>query len=414
MTNSFKFSIICVKVIQDTRQKMIKKTDTTDKASLILISIIVGLILILSIFFWQKGRRIHSYFQKEKNIYFLLIGTDKEKHKGRTDTIIVAVFNTKTKRLGLILIPRDIKVKINNLYYGKINSLYPAKGLNALKSYLRITFGLPINFYAVVDLTGFQKMIDLIGGVDIFNEKRLKYIDHAGQVYIDLPPGEIHLDGLKAMEFIRFRKDERGDFGRLERQLAVLQVLLKKILTDKTIIKNLDVLKILLRYVKTNITLSDILSLLKYESEFNLYNITTMRIPGKFENTATGNYIVIDKNLAASRVKTFVNNLDAILPEFNPSLVTVQVLNGTDIPGLAAKARNRLLYFGYNVVEFGNADRNNYKKSYVFDRSGHLNYAKHVADILKIKNTYPNINKLLVLDTTVILGQDYADRLKKK
>jgi LCP family protein required for cell wall assembly len=371
---------------------------------------ILGVLLILGAISLIKKNRMNSYFARDKVISFLLVGTDFEVSKGHTDTIIIGYYNTKTQRLGLVIVPRDIRVKMKNLYHGKINSIYSEQGLPALVSYLERMTGYPIQFYAVLDIKGMVKLVDLLGPVRVFNDKPLKYVDTAQNLYIDLPAGELDLDGEKAMQYVRFRNDERGDFGRSERQLELIQILARKALREKDLVKNIRLLRTMIRFVHTNLTVDDVLWFYRKCGTFQPYDIETMRIPGTFLNEKGKDYIVIEPEVVKSRVRDFYEKLGSVKPAYDPRMINVQVLNGTSTPGLAAKVRNRLLYFGYNVVEFGNADHDQYKKTYVFDRSGNYYAAQQIGEIIKCENVYPKINKLILIDVTVIVGEDFIPK----
>ncbi len=371
---------------------------------------LLSFLILFGIFSTIKKNRMNAYFARDKVISFLFVGTDNEISKGHTDTIIIGYYHVKTQKLGLVVVPRDIRVKLKNLYYDKINSIYPKMGLQALVSYLEKMTGYPIQFYAVMDIQGLVKIVDILGPVRIFNDKPLKYVDTVQNLYIDLPVGELDLDGEKAMQYIRFRSDERGDLGRSERQLELIQIIARLLVKDREILKNFKIIKTLLRFVRTNVSIDDILWFFRKSGNFQPYNIETMRIPGSFLTEKGKDYIVIEPEVVKSRVKDFYERLGALQPDFNPKMVNVQVLNGTDVPGMAAKIRNRLLYFGYNVVEFGNADHSKYKKTYVFDRSGNFYAAQQIGDIIKCENIYPKINKLILIDVTVIVGEDFVPK----
>jgi LCP family protein required for cell wall assembly len=370
---------------------------------------VVGLALVVVVaaaLLWHQNR-IKMFFSGQKIVTFLFLGSDEKSHKGRTDTIIVGFYNPRTQKLGFVIVPRDMQVKVRGLYFEKINSVYTALGLAGLKRQLSDLLGYPINYTAVLDLDGFVKLVDIAGPVRIYNDRPLRYVDQAGQLYIDLPEGELELDGEKAMEYVRFRADERGDIGRSERQLEIIQQVVKKVLLERDMFRNVRVLRTIVRYFKTDISFGEVLWLLRQSSRFKLSNIESMKVPGVFKKEKGEDYIVVDPDSVRARVREFVLRLNTVDPRFDPTVITVQVLNGCDTPGLAAKVRNRLLYFGYNVVEFGNADHHGYAKTYVLDRSGNRQAADKIAEIIHCENVFPKINKLLLVDVTVIIGGDF-------
>jgi anionic cell wall polymer biosynthesis LytR-Cps2A-Psr (LCP) family protein len=73
----------------------------------------------------------------------------------------------------------------------------------------------------VLDFDAFQRMVDVLGGVEIYVPRDMKYTDRAGGLFIDLKKGRQTLDGYQAMGFVRFRKGD-DDFRRQERQRELM------------------------------------------------------------------------------------------------------------------------------------------------------------------------------------------------
>ncbi|HFC36379.1 MAG TPA: hypothetical protein ENJ49_01760, partial [Candidatus Moranbacteria bacterium] len=90
-----------------------------------------------------------------------------------TDTIMIASIDTKQGKVALLSIPRDLYVKIPDTdYHAKINAVYEYglshhKGLKPLKKTIKDITSLKINYYLVVNFSGFEKFIDSLGGINI-------------------------------------------------------------------------------------------------------------------------------------------------------------------------------------------------------------------------------------------------------
>ena len=91
--------------------------------------------------------------------------------------------------------------------------------------------------------------------------------------------------------------------------------------------------------------------------------------------------------------------------------IKVEVLNGNGVDGIAAVATDFLREQGFDVVRTDDADRTDYLYTIVKDRTGNLHSARRLAEILNVDtvSVIQEINRSLVLDTTVILGKDYAN-----
>ena len=101
--------------------------------------------------------------------------------------------------------------------YDKINHAYAYGGHELTQKVVESFLNVPINYYVLIDIQAFEKIIDAVGGVDIDVEKRMYYEDpwdDNGGLVIDLQPGLQHLNGKTAIQYVRYR-DGEGDIGRI-------------------------------------------------------------------------------------------------------------------------------------------------------------------------------------------------------
>lgn len=193
-------------------------------------------------------------YQGRTNILLLGIGGGKHDGADLTDTIIFLSVDYTKKDLLMISIPRDIWIpelqdKINSAYhYGEEKKT--GGGLVLAKATTEEVVGLPIHYSWLVDFSGFKKLIDLVNGVDIFIEKG--FVDKrypiegkendvcGGDVnfncryeVLQFEPGWQHLDGERALKYVRSREaegDEGTDFARAKRQQQIILALKDKLL----------------------------------------------------------------------------------------------------------------------------------------------------------------------------------------
>jgi len=188
-----------------------------------------------------------------------------------TDTLMVISYNQDNNNGILLSIPRDLLVKIPETgLYTKINQLYQRGGVETIESVLSKITGLDFNYKIVIDLEGVKKIIDEIGGIDIFVEEEIYDPAFPGanssyQLFI-LKEGWHHLDGETAIKYIRTRHNPTGDFARMARQQKVLMAIKEKIVVLNPII-NLPLIANLWRAIdkhfQTNLSLQNIKSFLK-------------------------------------------------------------------------------------------------------------------------------------------------------
>lgn len=174
-----------------------------------------------------------------RGINVLIVGNDKNIElglPGRADTIIVAHVEPKEKSLFFLSLPRDTLVEIDGYGQDKLNHAFAYGGVDLLRNTVEDYLNIPIDYYAVTDFNGFQQIVDVLGGVDIEVDKRMYYQTYDG--LIDIEAGLQHLDGERALQYVRYRQDELGDITRVGRQQKFLKALIDEC-SDWTIIPKL-------------------------------------------------------------------------------------------------------------------------------------------------------------------------------
>jgi len=185
--------------------------------------------------------------RKEEFYTFLIVGLDGGIN---TDTIMVASYDGINNEANIISIPRDSLVNVKRKVK-KINAAYPAGtiygdekdgGINQLKREVKTIVGFVPDFYVCIDLDAFVKIVDAVGGVDVYVSLDMKYDDSYQDLHINIKQGEQILDGKNALKFARYRKGNNGrniisDYQRIENQQAVIKAMLTKLLNPANILK---------------------------------------------------------------------------------------------------------------------------------------------------------------------------------
>ena len=229
-------------------------------------------------------------------INILLLGSDNDAKFGGTggtplaQTDIVVTIDPQTKYVGMLSIPRDLWLNVPGFGMHKLDEAFssgwgyqnpadptatPLENAAAVsKLTIEQDFGIPINYYAWVGLTGFIKVIDTAGGIDInalhpmMDDVYPNDINSANayaykRLYI--VPGPQHMDGIQALEYVRTRhSDLVGDFGRSVRQQQVLSQLKTKLDTPGIINELPTLAQDMDGYVKTDMQLPDLINLVTY------------------------------------------------------------------------------------------------------------------------------------------------------
>lgn len=161
----------------------------------------------------------------------------------RSDTMIVLTVDPLTKQAGILSIPRDLWVNIPGFGYSRINTAYssgegaklPGGGPELARKTVEQLLGVPIQYYAQVDFYTFVEFIDLIGGIEIYNDENLR-LDPVGEGKDKIRLtccGMRTLNGERALAYARFRKDKEGDIARANRQQKVILGIRNKVLSPE-------------------------------------------------------------------------------------------------------------------------------------------------------------------------------------
>lgn len=223
--------------------------------------------------------------QGDHIINILLIGQDRRPGQGqqRSDTMILATFNTSKNTFTLTSLMRDQYVKIPGHKPNKLNHAYQYGGMKLLNETLKENFNIRVDGNIEVDFNGFQSVIDLLGGVDIsLTAAEATYLSQTHN--ITLQPGNNRLNGEIALSYARIRHLD-SDYRRSERQRKVLMSLLNRY-KSQSLTQMLGTLDDILPLVTTDMSNSEMIGYCtKLFPMLSGAQFNTMRLPvdGTFE-----------------------------------------------------------------------------------------------------------------------------------
>ncbi|NMD70891.1 LCP family protein [Bacillus sp. DNRA2] len=224
----------------------------------------------------QKTYHFNGKVDQFGGTNILLIGSDaREKETSRSDTIMVVNYHPDKKTFKLISIMRDTYVDIPGHGKNKINTAFAYGGPELLRKTIKENFDLDVQYYSIVDFQGFIHVIDeaFPEGVKINVEKRMEeYID------VKLEPGEQMMDGKHLLNYVRFRHDAIGDFGRVQRQQKVVNALANQFASLETIPKLPKLIGVVQPYISTNLSTGNMISITT-DYMRKKEKIETLRIP---------------------------------------------------------------------------------------------------------------------------------------
>ena len=214
----------------------------------------------------------------------MIMGVDERADDvGRSDTLMIATLDPDKNQAALLSVPRDTRVKIKGHGFDKINAAYAYGGRKLTQETIESLLNTHIDHYIKINVHGFTKIIDALGGIDIDVEKRMYYEDpwdDDGGLYIDLQPGMQHMDGKTAITYVRYR-DEEGDIGRIKRQQNFMKAVMDKLVSPTIIPKLPAIVSAVSDSVETDMSVSEILSFLGTLRDAKDNGLKSEMLPGK-------------------------------------------------------------------------------------------------------------------------------------
>ena len=298
--------------------------------------------------------------EKEEDFYVLLIGLDYRPGSGtmNTDTIIAAHVIPQTGKIKMISLPRDLRIdlpngearKINALFYdgfsyarssanrnpgllsGKEISIggwtvaeeYVSSGMVHLRDRVEEFLDIEIKHTVLVHFETLIKLVDAVGGIEINVERSMQYDDPTDGTHIYFEPGWQTMNGQEALNYARFRQDNRGpayysnDFERSQRQQQIITALVDKLTSWKNLTRVKEILSIVSDSFKTDMRRSEMLNYLsKYYTVFDGNSIESIPFEGYWESP----YVMIDEEERAAVREAFVSieSMDSSPPGSNPA-----------------------------------------------------------------------------------------------
>lgn len=230
----------------------------------------------------------------------------------RSDSIIVASLNNKTREVKMVSVYRDTLLDLSQGSYEKCNAAYSYGGPKQAIDMLNMNLDLDIQEYVTVDFAAVSEVIDLLGGLDIeINEAEIqpinKYVKEtarvAGKKAVKIrKPGLQHLDGVQATTYARIRSTKGGDFRRAERQRYVIEKIVEKVM--KSDLKTINtIIDAVLPKIKTSLSSTEILGYAKSFSKYKLGKNVGFPMDKTTDTIPTKGSVVIPITLESNVIK---------------------------------------------------------------------------------------------------------------
>jgi len=388
------------------------------------------LILIMSVFYFYLTLLAPSripYFLRfgplPKNMNILVLGIDVNYDKinhagnpntGRSDALILVNINPDNFKVNILSIPRDTLVEIPGYGWQKINSAYFIGGPELAEETVSKFLGVPVNNYMVINTRAVIKLIDLMGGVRIYVDKDMYYVDNWGGLKINLKKGWQTLNGQQAHGFIRFRQEPMGDLSRVQRQQGFMQTVLKQMATPTMLAKAPWVLAIAAENIRTNLSLKDMLYTLNFVRGMRKDDINMSVVPGSF---AVGDLNASIWAPDADALHEIVNKyfskklLAKMEPRKLPSSAITIIDNADDFD--AIRQMMKILYKkDYAITSVSGEKRPGITRTQIIAQKADAAGAHKLGEILGINDIVVSGTGDLMSDFTIVVCSDWREKLE--
>jgi len=401
------------------------------------------------------GEALPDWEQSER-VNILLLGVDKRPDESisRTDTMILLSVDPATSKASMLSIPRDLWVtipgygenRVNMSYYFGEKDKYPGGGPALAMRTVQYNLGVPVHFYVRVDFDGFKRIIDTLGGIDVnvpqaINDPEYPDMNYGYEPFY-IEAGPQHMDGNTALKYARTRATRGADFDRARRQQQVLLAIRERALAIDVIPKIPELWVTMAGTIQTDLQLIDILELAKLADRVSGDRIEAVVIDHTMTvdyRTETGARVLLP---VRERIRPLIERLfgdsrPAVAPTPTPDPATlarareeaareaqrraevaatlqqegakVVVQNGTPHAGFEIKVAEYLREQGFNILQFGPADRSDYPRTVIVDYTGKLYTVQVLVDLFNVanENIRRSSNLKSEVDVRVIVGADF-------
>ncbi len=350
---------------------------------------------------------------------------------GLSDSMLLVRFDPKKEKVSVLSIPRDTRVYIDGHGVRKINQAnkYGGPALTAAVA-SDLLGGINIDRYVRVNVQGVEKLIDALGGVTLDVPKDMKYTDFSQHLYINLKKGTQHLDGDKAMQFLRFRYDDFGDISRVQRQQMLMRAAVEQTLKPATVVKIPKLLSVIQSHLDTNLSVRELMALSNFASKIDRHNIKMMMLPGDFNsgNEPVSYWLPNDRGIHKLMTQHF--NLPKNEKDYALSDNRYTSLNNTNTPTILnprlriyvqdsignqealQSALDALREAGYTRVFASKNWQEPLAQTRVIAQSGDDDAAKEARSILGVGDVVVESTGVLGSDITIQIGRDWEKQVK--
>ena len=239
-------------------------------------------------------------------IRFLFMGCDQSERL--TDSIFLVTVRSDGAPVSILQIPRDTYANYTQKDYKKLNGAWSTLGERGIKTFFSRALGVSVDYFMVLNLKGFDRLVDAVGGVELDVPQDMVYSDPAQGLEISLHAGFNHLDGKMAEQFVRYRAGyPNADLGRMDAQKLFMQAFAKKLGT-LSVAQTRRLLMATLTTLQTDFPLPDAMRMLSAFGQSNGEQMRIATLPGQAVRGNSGAwYYAVNKSGACRAVNEYLH-----------------------------------------------------------------------------------------------------------
>jgi len=390
---------------------------------LILISFLLVAGIVFTVFSLRSDP-IEESLTGDRVINTLFVVENGDKSPGKPLCSYVLMYYPGTKKAAVFDVPGSVGLIIQRINrFDRIDTIYETKRITPFREEIEKLLGIEISFSFIITLEGLGGITDLVEGVEVFIPSQ---VDEYQDGYILFPQGVNFLDGDKARLYITYELPEENNELVNSRRQHFFMRFIKRLGEQKQFLKNPQAAQLFYSLLKTGINQRTQMRLFDEFAGINTDRVSMQSVRGNIRDVS-GQQLIIphwDGNLIKEIVRQTLGGLvRSAENSMGDRVFTVEVLNGTTVNGLAGRTAELFRGFGYDIIDVGNADRNDYEKTLIIDRSGFEDMARIFAEVIRCKNIRfdspaqenPEIDLMIQnfeykSDFTIIIGKDFNGR----
>ncbi len=339
---------------------------------------------------------------------------------GRSDTVLLLQLNPQSQSASLLAIPRDTQVQIPGVGWGKISQVNSVGGaLLATEVVSELLGGLKIDRYVRLSTGAFRELVNLLDGVEVYVKQPMSYLDQTQNLRINLSPGWQTLNGQQAEEFVRFRNDEYGDIGRVQRQQLLISALQRR-LTQPNILPRLPtIFRILQKYLNTNLTAEEMFGLLSFGVKLETEQLKMVMLPGRYSAAQEypSSYWLVEESGRDRILRTYFhstwmntnwyNSARSVPAETSPHLLKIALQNATGKPEIPETVAQTLEQQGLTDLYFVKDWTETLHQTQIIVQKGDIQGAQQVQKALGFGKVEFTSTGDIDSDITIRIGRDW-------